>query len=196
MTPTVAFVTSALLAPAVHPRDIDPAASEPKLVGAAAAAPSVSRPRPAATTPPAPRPHSAAPPHTATAPAKPTPSPSGQAAHAQGDTPAAGFDPSAPCLRARGRCRPAMIAGIALSSIGAAVLGTGVGFQFVPDYADTSSPIHDRSLGPPGVVLVAVGATTLATGVAAIVSGQVMHRRERRAALSSAVRLTPGGLRF
>ena len=62
---------------------------------------------------------------------------------------------------------------------GAAVTGTGAAFLAIPDYPDPDEAIYDRSLDPPGAVLVAAGATLLVTGVIMIVVGHVRHKRQR-----------------
>jgi hypothetical protein len=173
------------------PRAITDAARDPKIVGAR-------KIRPAEPATPSPTPRASASAHapasapaSASAPAPASPSPS-----ASPSTPRADVEPAptdARCLPARGKCRRATIPGIALATVGTAALGAGIAMRLVPDYPDADSAVHDRSLHPPGVVLIAVGATVLVTGVAAIVTGQVLHRRARRAA---AMRAIPGGFAF
>lgn len=170
------------------PRAITDAARDPKIVGArkdGPAEPATPSPTPRA---PAPAPASASAPASAPAPASPSASPS---------NPRADVDPAptdARCLPARGKCRRATIPGIALATVGTAALGAGIAMRLVPDYPDADSAVYDRSLHPPGVVLIAVGATVLVTGIAAIVTGQVLHRRAQREA--ARVRPVPGGFAF
>ena len=86
------------------------------------------------------------------------------------------------------------MAGIVTAGLGVAALGTGIGLMQAPEYADPDEPIYNRSLRPPGVVMVAVGAVTTVTGVLMIVAGHASHGKAKRQ--SARVQLIPGGLRW
>ncbi len=175
------------------PRDIDPAAAVAPVVPDGAGetkvrAPAKSKkagPRrpppapPAATKSPTPTPKtSAPPPKTSTPPttvATPTPPPKADAGKAEAAVPP---PRGTKCFPARGPCYRLSATGIGLVVGGAVVAGTGAAFLAIPDYPDPDEAIYDRSLRPPGAVLLATGATVLVTGVVMIVVGHLRHKKQ------------------
>ncbi|MEX1366789.1 MAG: hypothetical protein AB1Z98_26925 [Nannocystaceae bacterium] len=102
------------------------------------------------------------------------------------------------CFPARGLCRRLNVAGIATASVAVGMVGTGVGFMLAPTFpANTglNEPVFDRSLRPPGVVLVALGSVTAVTGVLMIVAGHAVHARARRRPMAK-MQVFAGGLRW
>jgi hypothetical protein len=168
MQVTSPLLVAALLAPS--PRDIDPRAAEAPVVPDDASRPvsaDAVGPRPArdaGVTRPVVTP-------TATAPA-----PARPASSTETDR------PSGTCFQERASCYRLTAGGIGLLVGGAGVLATGIAFRVTPDYPDPDEAIYDRSLHPPGVVMIAAGATLVATSIAMLVAGRIVHRRARRSA--------------
>lgn len=186
----VLFGLAALaLAPSGDPRSIDPAANRPEIV-APGGSPTRVEPPPTRSPKGTPtKPEPAAEPEPA---GEPRPEPTSTSSPWADDT--ADVSP-ARCLPARGRCWKLSVAGIALASVGVAALGTGIGFMQAPQYPVPEEPIYNRSLRPPGVAMVTVGAVSLVTGAAMIVVGHVVHKRSGRQPMAR-VRLAPGGLQW
>jgi hypothetical protein len=125
--------------------------------------------------------------------------------------PAVADAPLQRCFPERGRCWRLNVAGIVAASVGVGMLGTGIGFMQAPQFPVPDEPIFNRSLRPPGVVLVALGAVTTVTGVLMIVAGHAAHGKAKREGLgrrrrpagpaaresrTARVQLVPGGLRW
>ena len=84
-----------------------------------------------------------------------------------------------------------------MASVGVAALGTGIGFMQAPQFPVPDEPIYNRSLRPPGVVMVALGATTVVTGVLMVVAGHASHgKTPGKKRQTARVRIVPGGLRW
>lgn len=171
----------ALSVAAPSPRDIDPTAAAAPTVptgvteanvrapeGTAKPKARVARPAPAKST-------STVSPPTA----GPAPAPEPTTAPTTDDAPTSS---KAKCFAARGQCFKLSAAGLGLLVGGAAVAGTGAAFLAIPDYADPDEAIYDRSLDPPGAVLLAAGSTLLVTGVIMIVVARVRHNKPRQRA--------------
>jgi len=186
------LLAMSLAQPVNDPRAIDPAANRPEIV--IPGGPTlVQTPK---TTPPEPR--RTAEPATA-AKTKPEPEPERtrerkRRAKATPDEDELA-DASGKCFPAHGRCRRLNVAGISIASVGAGMLGAGVGFMLAPEFPIPDEPVSNRSLRPPGVALLAVGAVTVVSGAMLILVGHVSHRRSRPAQ-TVRVQLTPGGLRW
>ena len=105
------------------------------------------------------------------------------------------------CFPEHGRCWRLNVAGIATAGVGVGMLGTGIGFIKAPTWAASTGPnepVFDRSLRPPGVVLVALGTVTVVTGVLMIVAGHATHGKPAagRKKETARVQVVPGGLRW
>jgi hypothetical protein len=98
------------------------------------------------------------------------------------------------CFPEHGLCWRLNVAGIVAGSVGVAALGTGVGFMQAPQFPVPDEPIYNRSLRPPGVVMIAIGAITTVTGVIMIVAGHASHGKPKRQ--MARVRIVAGGLRW
>jgi hypothetical protein len=228
------LVAMALAAPSGDPRTIDPAANRPEIVAPGGAPtkakpvktrPAKAEPKPAKVEPkPAkvePKPAKVEPepvkvepePEPEPEPVKvePEPEPEPEPVKVAPKPKAAVADaPLQRCFPERGRCWRLNLAGIVAASVGVGMLGTGIGFMQAPQFPVPDEPIYNRSLRPPGVVLVALGAVTTVTGVLMIVAGHASHgrankgvgRRGRAAGpatkegRTARVQLVPGGLRW
>lgn len=196
-----------VLAPSGDPRTIDPAANRPEIVApggsAASVAPVKTRPpKGYASTGPKAQPKVEVKLQPKVGPTKPKPEPR---AKPKGE-PKSRRRPEAEVTddgEAQARCMPAhalcwrlTMAGIAAASVGVTAIGSGIGLMFAPQYAVADEPTMNRSLRPPGVTLVSVGAVSIAMGVVSIVVGHAMHGRPKRATNMAKVQLVPGGLRW
>ena len=195
------------LAPSGDPRAIDPAANRPEIVAPGG---SPAKAKPPKTRPPKAEPKPKVEPKPYIPPKiEPEPEPEHEPTTEPKTEPkvepktepkvepktepeAAG--PQKACFPERGRCWRLNVAGIAAASVGVAALGTGIGFMQAPQFPVPDEPIYNRSLRPPGVVMVAVGAITAVTGVLMIVAGHATHRRPRSE--TARVQLVPGGVRW
>jgi hypothetical protein len=176
------------LAPSGDPRTIDPAANRPEIVA------------------PGGSPTTATPPKTRSPKAEPEPptprvepEPKTKPRRATRREPAPGTDvtadaPREGCFPERGRCWRLGLAGIVTASVGVAALGTGIGFMQAPQFPVPDEPTINRSLRPPGVAMVAVGAVAVVAGVTLVVAGHASYGRSKRQL--ARVRLVPGGLRW
>ncbi|MCX4243268.1 hypothetical protein [Paraliomyxa miuraensis] len=181
------------IAPSGDPRAIDPAANRPQIIapgGGAATGKSPPIRTPKAVPEPEPKVASGQRPtvEPKTGPeqrpeVEPTPEPATKAR-------------SSRCLPQRGRCWQLNVGGIVAASVGAAMLGTGIGFTQAPQFPVADEPIYNYSLRPPGVVLLAVGTATAVTGVLMIVAGHAVHGRPKPGEDTARLRLVPGGLRW
>ena len=179
-----------LVATGPSPRDIDPAAATAPVVPESAGEAKVRPPaKSTATTKAGPRRPPPAPKVAATATASPSPSPTPTPTPTptpKPDRAEPGPDeppvPNAKCMPARGQCYRLSATGIGFIVGGAAAAGTGAAFLAIPDYPDPDEAIYNRSLAPPGAVLLAAGATVLVTGVVMIVVAHVRHKKQRQRA--------------
>lgn len=190
----------ALVAPSGDPRTIDPAANRPEIV-APGGSPTTAKPprtRPPKTQPAKPKPSKPYTPETKLEPEPKTgPEPKPGPEPTPGPAPQTDVTADAPlqrCFPERGRCWRLNIAGIVIASAGTAALGTGIGFMQAPQFPVPDEPIYNRSLRPPGVVMVGIGAVTVVTGVMLVVAGHASHGKLKRQ--TARVQLVPGGLRW
>lgn len=206
---------SGALAPSGDPRAIDPAANRPEIVAPGG---SPTKTKPPKTRPPKVEPKPPKPPKPKVEPKvepkpepktepktepdpttepKTEPDPTAEPEPRPEPKPKADVTADAPlqrCFPEHGRCWRLNVAGIVTAGLGVAALGTGIGFMQAPQYADVEEPIYNRSLRPPGVVMVALGAVTTVTGILMIVAGHASHGKPKRQ--TARVRLVPGGLRW
>ncbi len=109
-----------------------------------------------------------------------------------------GGDPNADttlgCFAAKDRCWRLNVTGISVGVAGLGMIGAGVTFVRSRTFPIPDDPVTNRSLRPPGAVLLALGSVSVVAGVLMIVVGHTAHRRAN--SHMARVRLTPGGLRW
>jgi hypothetical protein len=190
-----------VLAPSGDPRAIDPAANRPEILAPGGSAASVA---PVKMRPPKGSPSTGpkAPPKVELRP-KPQPKPEPRtkpAPRSRRRPPPTVTDDDGEalprCMHAHGLCWRLTMAGIVAASVGVTAIGSGIGLMFAPQYAVADEPTMNRSLRPPGLALVSVGAVSMALGVVSIVVGHAVHGRPKRATNMATVQLGPGGLRW
>ena len=84
------------------------------------------------------------------------------------------------CEAAAKECRAISIAGIVLTTLGVAAIGTGIGLTVRPNESIAGEPAFERSYAPAGAATIGAGAVVAIGGILMLVSGRIRARRARR----------------
>lgn len=84
------------------------------------------------------------------------------------------------CEESPKECRAISIAGIVLTTLGVAAIGTGAGLLAKPNQSIPGEPAFERAYRPAGGVAITAGAVVTLGGILMLVSGRLRARRARR----------------